>query len=245
MSKLGRNLLITFTIICMFAVVVFTIELLVINRDNDGNTDPNPYASGDASPGQGGSSGNGQQGGANASGGQGSSSESDQSGDAQPEFVTRTYTIPISNGNNIVMSIEEDPENPYFEYKDMGAESEDIICVLRYRGNAAASLEFRYIQLTQGAGAFASMLLEEEFGIEDSTIIGSGPIKESELDGFAVSGELDGVTYEAWVHSFADIGNNNAGIAIIMSYPSGPAGNTPRELINLILNTMDITSDAV
>ena len=246
MTKLGRNLLIAFTIVCMFAVVVFTIELLVINNGNEGGMEQNPYASGNQSPGASsgqGSSGNGQPD-PNSSGGQGSSIDPNSPGDDQHEFILKTYSVPISTSAEIVMTIEEDPENPYFNYVDMSMASEDIVGILKYRGNATASLEFRYVQLTQGAGAFAATLLEEEFGIEDSVIIGSGPIRDSELTGFAVSGELGNVAYEAWIHSFVNIGNNDAGIAIIMSYPSGPAGNTPKELINMILNSMVIKSTA-
>ena len=216
---MGKNLIFAFTIICAFVFVVFSIQLLALNSGRDADTSPPPASSkpsgGKTSPGQASPSGSGQAGGANQSGGQGGDASGDP-GDAPAGPVGTPYEIPLSNRLALTLYVNEDPEVPTFEYIE--SEADGGICTLKYLGDGAAALEFRYVQLPHGALARAQDYLEEFFEVEGSSVRGEEPIKNSPLEGVAVKGELGSLTYEAWIHSFADIGANDTGLAVIISY---------------------------
>ena len=244
MSKTMKNFLMIFTALCILALVVFTIELMVINGGSGGEQSSGDNPTGGVATGEDSKTSDGQPESPGTSGSGGSPDNADPdggSGNAQgtgspegngdstgatnpggtqtePPGTRKTIDLPAENGEIVYYIVEIREGMPVFEYIDTSAEFEEGIGRYDYLGNTKTALELRYVHIPQGLGARAANYLEEFYDIPDAEVKGEGPIRNSELNGYYMTGEKDGVTYEAWIYAYSEFGNDDAGIAFIISY---------------------------
>lgn len=234
MSKIVKNGIIAFTMLCVVVLVVFLVELLVINSENEEGGEPEPTHTsgtpangGDATdPGQTNSQGTGQQ------GGESQGTDQDGQNDTRPEPEGTRRELAISAGMKLVVYSDDE----MFEFSE--PESEDIRGEFTFRGSGTAKLEIINIYMPQGVSAFATSFLSVNYEVDGSVNHGEQPIGKSHLSGLEVAGEKDGITYEAWILVFPDAEIEGTGLAIVASYQTS---NEMNEL-NLyeIMDSLDI-----
>ena len=243
MSKTGKNLLIAFTLVCMIVLIIFTVELLILNKDNNG--DSNGISNG-------GSNGGSEN---ESSMSESVPSEADNSADisllspsdnepsseitdnqpsdsALPNAGTR-YSLMITSSdlpnNLLVWYVDEE----LFECTDNDPDQ-----VFSYLGEGTASLEIRVVYIPQGAETYAESYLNRYLDGNESYVSGIGQIRQSLIDGVFVSGVNDGETFEAWIHSIPD-DPNYMGVAFVIRY----SNNDQRNALYTILDTLDLETE--
>jgi len=239
MSKTIKNLLIFFTILCAFVFIIFSIELLVINRGDGDNGEPqapppseNSPAGNLKPPGQQ-TNGGGQAENPDTSGNPDGSEDTNNPDGSETEPEGTRYSFAMPGDMDLILYVNDE----WFEYTE--PESEEGICTFKYMGTAPAALELRFVLLPQGADADEHEFLNEIIGSDNYTVGDEEPIRGSELTGVAVSGEKDGMAYEVWIHSFSSAGIDNAGVAFIISYQdSTPQNNIPKNALYYTLDTI-------
>ena len=225
MGKTVKNLLIIFTLVCMIMLVVFTVQLIRLNRNSDegrGN-------------GQSVSEGRPAETDATADEPTNSPEDGGNSTDAPPESthsnpppvpVGRRYEMPVSIDKLLVIYAQEE----LFEYEQM--DSGDIFT---YADGGNASLEVCLAYIPMGAEASAENYLDGYLDGNDSFVSGTGPIKRSPLSGVLVTGVKDGETFEAWIHTLED-NADDMGVAFIIRYSNDEQKNA----LYAILDTINI-----
>ena len=211
--------------------VIFSVELLVLNRGNGGITAVTPPASGNTPAGTG-SPASGQPAvtGNKPPASPDTSQNTSQPGESEQEPEGTRFELDMAEGMKLVLYVNEE----IFEYTEM--EGEEGVCAFTYKGNGTAALELRFTYLKQGAVVRAVDYLNEFFECSSSTVQGETAIWGSQLRGVAVTGTKDRITYEAWIHSFADIGIDDAGLAVIIYYQN----DIQRDNLHLILDTLEM-----
>ena len=194
LSKTIKNVLMVFALVCIVVLVVFTIELIVINSgggDNDGSdptqSDSPPEENGDPT----------------------GSPQSDPTGDIRPPGGTdglpngsptaptgKRYELLYSSTETLVVFADEE----LFEYDAQMEAANKFI----YNDEDNASLLIHFDSLPQGAERRAEQILDGYLDGNDSHVSGESPIRRSQLRGVYVSGVNNtGETFEAWVHVIA------------------------------------------
>lgn len=234
MNRIVKNGIIAFTMLCVVILVVFLVELLVINSENEGGGEPEPTNSsgqpansGDVSnPGQATSPGMEQPESGSQTGNQNGHDETRP----EPEGTRRELTI-FAGIKLVVYSNDE-----IFQFSE--PELEDVRGVFTFKGSGAAKLEIISTYMPQGVSAYANSFLSLNYEVDGSTNQREQPIGDSPLSGIKVIGVEDDITYEAWILVFPDAEVDNAGLAIVASYQTG---NEMNEL-NLyeVLASLDI-----
>jgi len=136
----------------------------------------------------------------------------------------------MAGNRELTLFVKEDFEGQQFAFSE--PDSEEVFCVLDYKGNGTAGIELRYASLPDGTRAYAGDLLDEYVGEGGTAVTGEAPVRGSSLGGTAVTGEKDGMIYEAWVCSFADAGFSNTGVVIIIYYQNDLQKNALYEILD-------------
>jgi hypothetical protein len=239
MSKTIKNLLIVFTLLCTIAVVVFTVELLILNRGGgDGETDP---ALSDNQPSAGGGSAGGEQ----AQAGEGPTESTGQPGETgqqadngQPDGPrpppTGTMNERLMPGNNTRLVFYTDGE----VLDHTMSESEDILDIFSLKTDQTSRLEIRFAFFPHDVREFAGRILYDYIDRGISGVGDEVPIRRSSISGVFVSGENNGVTYEAWIYSFSDHGYDDIGLAFIINYRN----DEQRDALYAVLDTLEMVT---
>jgi len=237
MSKIVKNLLIGFTCACAIVLVVFVVEMILLNRDAGEGGATVESRSGEEQTGTESPSGAQRENGTGRNGDEninvtGDDGDSDrdgnagQSGGIRPPPTGKRYELPMPDGMNLVLHAEEE----LFEHFE--GNNEDYFM---YLGEDTVYIEIRFVHMTQGVRPFSERFLDEFVGSGGTTVSGNRQIRQSPLEGTYVSGENNGATYEAWIHSPISDEDSNMGIAIIITY----SNNEQRNAIYTVLDTME------
>ena len=219
MNKTVKNMLLVFTLVCVIVLVVFCIELFVINSVTEKSGESSaakpeniqvganrPNDSAPASP-----AGNALPSGA---------TENAQT-QAPSKQTGKRYELPYSSTEKLVLYVDEE----LFEHVEM--DSGDMF---KYSDEGSASLEICPAPIPNGAEACAKTYLDGYLDGNESFVSGTSQIKQSALNGVFVSGVKDGETFEAWINETSD----NKGMAFVIRY----SGNDEKNALYAILDTL-------
>jgi len=229
MNKTIKKIIVIFTALCALFLIVFTIELILLNRDSGGG-EAEPSLSGSTPSEDGATSAGSGSSGENPSGTADSNGEPPPSDGPPPAPRGDRHERLMPNDMDLVFYVD----TALFEHT--ATETEDIIDVFSLRGEGPAGLEIRFVFMPQGVSAYAGSFLEVDFDAAESTVHGEEPIRRSALRGVSVSGTKNGTTYEAWIYMFSDPDLSNLGVAFITNFQN----ETQRNAIYAILDSLDM-----
>ena len=236
MNKIVKNSIVAFTMLCVVVLVVFLIELLVINSEKEDGGEPGPTHTADSPANSGDVPDDGKTSpGSHQPGSDGQAEDQDgQDGqdEAYPEPTGTRHEIGIYSGVKLIVYADVE----LFEFTE--PESEEIRGVFTFKGSGDAVLEVMNAYMPQGVSAFATSFLSVNYEVDGSTDNGEQAIGKSPLNGISVTGEKDGIAYEAWVLVFPDAEVEGTGLVIIISYQN----ETQRLNLYDILDSLDIIS---
>ena len=205
MNKTGKNLLLVFTLLCMIALAIFVVELVLLNRDENGES--GPAASGGPAE----ENGNGEDPGQGASDTEEPSGTGYEENGETPGFTDQPSDIPPPSGRRHVLALSENEslviyaDDDLFEFHDGEIEWRFTYTggepVVLGESQAILAVTLAFIDPDLGISAYAETFLVPYLDGGESTVIGEGQIRNSSLRGVFVTGEVGGETYEAWIRS--------------------------------------------
>lgn len=230
MSKTVKNILLVFTLICAIVLIVFCIELFLINRSSDGE----PGSS--ISNGAPGGNTNGEPGG--GSPGEGSSAEEDPNAGNQPPDEPETappppdgvrYELMISNTNKLILYVKDE----LFDYVD-----NETDWWYHYTGGGNAKLEIgaTFVPPITSSEEHAAFLISGYADSDDLTIGGEQTVGGSAIRGYHITANKGGETYELWMHDLSDSGFDSLSIIFIINY----SNDTQKNALYEVLDTLEI-----
>ena len=221
MNTITKNLLLGLTFVCVVVLIVFCIQLIVINRGVD-PANQGPGISG--GPPQGEDDPDGEE-------------EDDPNGEDENGANGNTPLSPRPPPQGKRHEIRVAPESYlviYAREELFGFEEQEIDWWFTYKGGGDATLEISYILITaQGVAAHAESLLKSYTGGSDVEVTGDGSIQGSELRGFHASTIHGGVIYEAWIHTLQGI---DLALVFVINYEN----DQQRDALYEILSTLDM-----
>lgn len=230
MSKMLRNGIVVFAAICAVVLVIFCIELFVLNRNPDDGAGNEPSLSESAANSGGESSGgqenppDKQQEPGKGAGQTGNGAKDQPTQPPPPPTGTRKERL-VSADTKLVLYIDED-------VFDESEQNEGYL--YKYKGVGTATLEITIAYIQFDAGSFAGSFLDGYVGPGGTSAGETSYIGRSPLEGIHVSGELDGEKYEAWVYSFPDA--DDWGVSFTLHYRS----DEQRDALYTILDSMSM-----
>jgi len=220
MSSLSKNLLLGLTAACIIAVIVFCIQLIVINSGVDraqpgtvsGGAGQGEESNGDESPG--GEDGDGENG-----------SPAPVTTPRPPPQGTRFELLISDNSRLLVYARDEN-----FEY-----EEGDLKWLFTYIAGGTASLEivFTVIPPAQDAAGYTETYLNRISGGTDAEFTREEVIHGSGIYGYHAIARNGGETFEVWIHNFVE---SDVAIAFIIRYEN----DQQKEALYEVLSTLDI-----
>jgi len=228
MNRTGKALLLLLTFVCVIVLIIFCVELLLINRDNDDPADSGPTAPAAETrpqepdyPPPDDDNGNGDD---------DSYAPADEAPPTEiPEPIGTQFLIPVPGPGNMALILYVYEE--LFEHRE-----EELSDIFTYTGAGNASLEIRMIQMQYGDDIFARDFLEESFDVPDSAVVGVRHVGTSPLEGILVMGQLDDEDFDVWIYSIP--GTADLGLAFILRFEN----NIQRSALELIINTLYLVS---
>jgi len=223
MRNISKNLFLALTLVCVIALLVFCIQLIVINSGVEPRQ-PNSTISG-VSPGQGDNTpGSGENPGNN-----GENGNTGDNGNEQPtirpqpqgsrnELMIDTSTTLIIYAREEIFNFIQNDLDWQFEYTGSG--------------NAGLEISFVFISL-QGAAADAEAFLNNQTGGTGAEYKGDLVIQGSSVRGYHVTANDGGVSYEAWVHQLR---GSDLALAFLINYTN----SDQRDALYEVLSSMDI-----
>jgi len=221
MKNIGKNLLLALSLVCAIAVIVFIVQLIVLNVGVD------PRETGQVISG-----------GAQQDSEENGDSENGDNDEEYPNGIDTTvqaqrpppqgerYQFLVAEGTRVVVYAREN----LFEYED-----NDLNWRFAYTGGGDAALEISHISVSvQTAAADAMVFLNQLSGSSDSELIGVQSIQGSPLVGYYVSVRHGGRMYEAWLH---DLVNSDLWLVFVINYEN----DTQRDALHEVLSTLDIS----
>ena len=218
MSTISKNLLLGLTLVCVVVLIVFCIQLIVLNR---GVTPA-------------------EQGSVISGGSQEDTEDSniDDGEDVDDEEDTNIVDAPVtprpppqgtrrqfrvSDSNMLIVYARDE----LFDF-----EERDFDWWFLYNGGGIATLEIRHTMIgPQGIEASAIAFLNQYSGGTDATFNGEEAIGGSELRGHHVTARHGNETSEAWIHILLD---NDLALAFVISYEN----DQQRDALYEVLSTL-------
>ena len=224
MSNTVKKATLIFTLLCVLVVIVFSVELVLLNRGRE-NTglaalEPphasNPHEDEPTQPNQ------------------PPPEEPPENGGEEPpeqteptEVLTRVELELVSDSAIIIYIDEEMFENTALDLTWLFSHTEE---------ESEASLEISLIYMSHGAEAYARSVLDGYLEGGTSNFVGERDIASSNSRGFYAVGRKDTETYAAWIIALNSVEGNNLGVAIIINY----SNNDHRDMLYSVLDTLEI-----
>lgn len=212
MSRAVKNLLVFFTLVCIIAVIVFAVELMLLNRDGaDDSTAANTPPPGSMGAEDAGASPPTQ---TETPRGTESNPPGDPlSQDGESPTPSHSpdddfYTLEMTDSVSLTIYVNDE----MFDYLEL-----DIAYLFTYKGGGTASLEILLDYLPQGAAHRAVGFLDNYTGGAEASIEDERNVGQSSVSGAFVTAISGETTYAAWI---CDIpGEADAyGITLIIHY---------------------------
>jgi hypothetical protein len=218
MNGITKNLLLVLTFVCAIALVVFCIQLIVINRGVD------PLDPGSGITGGSGQEGEGEPGAGDPDSGeeQGGVPSTDPPPRPIPQGTPRM--LHVSAENNLLVYARDE----LFDF-----EEGEIDWWFKYTGGGTATLEIGHLMLlAQNIETIAESFLNNYTGSDDSVFTGEELIHGSPIWGYHVHAHHGIGRYEAWIHRL--IGTDIA-LVFVIYYEN----DTQRDALYEVLSTIE------
>jgi len=223
MSNLSKNLLLGLTFVCVVVLIVFCIQLIVINR----GVDPADPGSGVSSSQQGDEDPDAEGDGEEIQNGEG---EDDPQG-------TQTTERPSPQGTRRALGITPYSQLIIYSREELfDFEERDLDWWFLYTGGGVATLEVSYTMITPlGVEAHAESFLNDYTGGTEAEFTGEEAIAGSDLMGYHVTAMYGESIYEAWIHVLQD-----SDLALV--FVIHDENNQQEEALIEMLSTIEIIS---
>jgi hypothetical protein len=224
--------------LCAIVVVIFSVELFIINRENEENGEPGMSTTG-RPPAENGNE-NGDQGETDPdpSEDQGLSGAADpgstpnqQNGERLPPTGRRHELPMLLDEMTLILYADEET----FEFRE---DDYDWWFIYRGDGNASLEISFDYITPPGGMDVLVGHFLDPYLDGGESVIGGEGPIRNSSVRGFFVYGDNNGESYEAWIHSLTGSLTEGLAVVFIINYQN----DSQRIALHRVLDSLEMTS---
>lgn len=219
MKSILKNLYTALTGVCAVAIVVFLIQLIVINSGTEAREPGSVVSEGSASQAGEGQDGEGED--DNPFGGY----EPPPTFRPPPQGTRHEILVDVENGDVLVIYAEEDK----FDFVE-----DELSWRFEYKSGGNAVLEICFWALTsQSVGTDAEAFLNSRVEGGGAEYKGRQQIIDSDLTGYCAQAQTGGITYEAWLYSLS---GNDLAIAFIIHYEF----NGPRDDMYTVLSSMSI-----
>jgi len=220
MSNISKNLLLGLTLVCVIVLIVFCIQLIVLNRGVD------PADSGSVIS-------------------SGSQDNEDPEGDGEEESngedpngiggTTQVTPRPMPQGTRRELMVTMESVLVVYSRDELfDFEHREIDWWFTYTGGGNAKLEISYVMITPiGVAAHAETFLNNYTGGTEAEFTGEESIVGSELRGYHVTALSGGLRYEAWIHTLFD---SDLALVFVISYEN----DQQRDALYEILSTLDM-----
>jgi len=227
MNNITKNLLLALTLVCVIALVVFCIQLIVLNRgvepvgsgatvsggSQQDDEDPDAEESSDVQDGEDGEGG---------------------FGDSLINAMPATPRPPPQGMRASIMVAENTHLIVYYREESFDFEIGDLDWWFIYTGAGEATLEIAFTQIPQqGAAAHAETFLNNYSGSTTSEFFGDQSIQGSQINGYHVSARAGGGVYEAWLHLLP---NSDLALAFVIYYEN----DFQKEALYELLSTLSM-----
>ena len=244
MNKTVKNIVIIFTLVSIVAVTVFSVELVLLNRDAGGSENGlEPLENAGISvidiqpslepavledPGLGDDNGqheNSEQ--------LEDPADPDETEDLPPLSPPIRHTMPMEiDERELIVYANE-------ELFDVSAGESYLLFTFTGSGNASLEIAFDFITPPGGMEQLSLRFLTDYLDGGESTVVGYGGIRDSELNGVLVTGEKNGTTYEAWIHSLTGSNTDGMALVFVIDYQN----DTQRDALYTVLDTVEMILD--
>ena len=245
MSRLIKNVLVVFTLICVIFLVIFCIELIIVNWGSD-SKGQEPQIAVISPDGKGGKTDEPDIPDVNPGGDQHSDDvpeSPDVTGDnvddteqAENNRVSKSkhYLIPMLDDIHI---LELFADEELFSYSEGESQWK-----FTYMGGGKAELEVAsdFISPPGGIDAVAKIFLDNYLNGGKTKVGGKKQIGGSTLQGVFVYGDNNGETYEAWIHGPLNGSETGTAVVFIVNYEN----EAQKTAIYAILDTLEMYADA-
>jgi len=228
MGNLTKNLLLALTLVCVIALIVFCVQLIVLNRgveprepgatissdsqQDDDEEDPDSEATDDETP--------------NADGADGVSEPVQTTQRPPPQGTRHELLVDADTATKLIIYAGEE----LFEFVENETNWEFV-----YSGEGDALLEIGFMFVSpRGLAADAETYLSNYTDGAESEFDGEQPIQDSELRGYHLSAQHGSTSYEAWIHALPA---NDLALVFVISY----INSQQRDALYEILSTMEMT----
>ena len=228
MSKILKNIIMIFTLLCVIFVIVFCVELFLLNRESDDTPEPalsnndandpsdDPFGEDDPFP-----------------------FDDLFLDSAEPDDMSGPGVTPPINATRQSFLLSQDAELVFYVDMELfGIEELGSGWYFPYLsdGNAGLEVNFTFIQPQAGIAALADNFLYNLLDGEETIIQGEQSIGRSPVRGVFVTGENNGEIYSAWLRSLSDFGSDTLALVVRINYET----DAQRDIIFSILDTMYI-----
>jgi len=219
MSNITKNLLLALTLVCVIVLIVFCIQLIVINRGVE------PAGAGATV------SGDSQQGDEDPEDNENDPGE-DEGFDPGPAIVTPR---PPPQGTRHELRVTENSQLIVYARDELFDFTQDELdWWFTYTGGGTATLEIAFTLISpQGAAAHAETFLNSYTGGSRSEFVGEESIQGSPINGYHVTAQQGGEWYEAWIHTLSD---SDLALAFVITYQN----EQQRAALHEVLSSMEI-----
>ena len=221
MSNSLKSFIMFFTLLCVFVLIIFSVELVMLNRKAGGDDGSAPRQSGSTPSGN---ADGPESPPANTDDIAGSAPTGDPSPLPPPPPSGKRYELPMPDDVTLVLYAEEDIfEHEVLSYSDM----------FTYKGAGDASLEVCLAYMKPSAEVNAVKLLngytDNEAAVEGLVAVGRSSIKGVHVS--AIDGEY---TYDAWICFILDNDQSEFGVSFALIYQN----KEQKDALYSILDTM-------
>ena len=226
MSNTVKNIVLVFTLLCAIGLVVFCVELVMINGDN-GNESESAASNGVGDNPGGSSNGNDN----SQDGSDPSQNEQNCTSSGRPAGSTAgtRQNLPMPDAAELILYSDEE----LFDYVELDGE----FWILTYLGDGDAALEigFALIQPQDGIDGLARTYLGNYSDEVEAEVEGERSIGRSSIRGIYVSGSHGGTEYEAWLRDMTDFGKESIALVFAIRYQN----EAQKEALFSIIDTME------
>jgi len=227
MGNLTKNLLLALTLVCVIALIVFCVQLIVLNRgveprehsatisgdsqQGDEEEEPDSETAGDEAP--------------DVDGADGDNEPAQTTPRPQPQGTRHELLVAVDTETKLIVYAREE----LFEFVENETNWEFL-----YSGEGDASLEIGFMLVSpRGLAADAETYLSNYTDGAETKFEGEQSIQDSELRGYYLSAQQGGTSYEAWIHALPD---SDLALVFVISYEN----SQQRDALYEILSTMEM-----
>jgi len=217
MGNITKNLLLALALVSVIALVVFCIQLIVLNRGGD------PAGSGATIS-------SGSRGSENSANGDNEGDDEGNENDInnpppRPPLQGIRRELLVSDTSRLVIYASDE----LFEFEQV-----DSIGFFEYTGEGTAFLDIRFVAISQqGIAATAESFLNNYSGSTTSEYSGEETIHSSELSGYRVSTRVGSEMYEAWLLTLND---SDVSLVLVINYQN----DQQRDELYRVLSSLDM-----